>query len=249
MVTYENGEKANDIKSYRFCPTVAKMDPQAEATHGISMEQLRGEPTFESKAVEIRDTLAQANSLMGYNLRFDLKMLQAEYCTAGVEPLALAGVAIIDPFFIWDAQRRKCKGERRKLVNAHQVFLGEPMENAHNAAADIIATAHVYNAMVEDFHLAGLDGAAIDRMYRGNKIDFEGKFVRNPQGEVVFNFGQHKGMAVVDPSFKSYLDWMVSRGDFFPDARRIAELARKFSTDKDTFNATIGDSHRQHVLA
>jgi DNA polymerase-3 subunit epsilon len=52
-------------------------------------------------------------------------------------------------------------------------------------------------------------------------IDLAGRMVRNNKGEIIFNFGKHKGK-LVDKVFAdepAYYDWMMN-GDFPLDTKR-----------------------------
>ena len=140
---YEKGE-LKDTVTKLFKPTIA-INPGAQRVHGISMEKLQNEPYFKSNAAEIRDIFSKADGLMGYNVGFDISVIQAEFERAGIPKLDLNNVAIYDAYLIWT------KHEGRSLSHAVERFLGKPMEGAHDALADITATANVFDKMVEEF--------------------------------------------------------------------------------------------------
>jgi DNA polymerase-3 subunit epsilon len=52
-------------------------------------------------------------------------------------------------------------------------------------------------------------------------VDLAGRMVKNQKGIVVFNFGKHKGKAVLDvlKDEPSYYDWMM-QGEFPLDTKR-----------------------------
>jgi len=213
---YEKGE-LKDTVTKLFKPTIA-INPGAQRVHGISMEKLQNEPYFKSNAAEIRDIFSKADGLMGYNVGFDISVIQAEFERAGVPKLDLNNVAIYDAYLIWT------KHEGRSLSHAVERFLGKPMEGAHDALADITATANVFDKMVDEFSLNDHTEKDFTAIFKGNKIDFGGTF-RWEDGEIVLGIGKHKGTRAVDVASKNnYLQWIM-KSDFPSDAKAIARKA------------------------
>lgn len=72
------------IDSYikRFDPQ-CPIDPKAQAVHGISYEDLAGEPTFESQAKDIAERLASCDLLVAHNIAFDGPFVTHELVSAG----------------------------------------------------------------------------------------------------------------------------------------------------------------------
>ncbi len=213
---YENGELKNPVTKL-FKPTIP-INPGAQRVHGISMEKLQNEPYFKSDAAEIRDIFSKAEGLMGYNVGFDISLIQAEFERSGIPPLDLSNVAIYDAYLIWT------KHEGRSLSHAVERFLGKPMEGAHDALADITATVNVFDKMVDEFSLNEYNGKDFTAVFKGNKIDFGGTF-RWEDGEIVLGIGKHKGTRAVDVASKNnYLQWIM-KSDFPSDAKAIARKA------------------------
>jgi DNA polymerase III epsilon subunit-like protein len=73
------------------------MSPCVQEIHGISMDMLATERTFQEAAGEIRRLLADASHWMGYNVQFVIAMLQAELERAGEEPLKITHIGLFDP--------------------------------------------------------------------------------------------------------------------------------------------------------
>src|SRR5215207_3055129 len=69
---------AASSRIWRFKPSVP-INPGAQAVHGISMEDLAGCPSFGACAEEIVEVFTAAEVVIGYNLAFDIDMLQSEY--------------------------------------------------------------------------------------------------------------------------------------------------------------------------
>ncbi|MBA2538932.1 MAG: 3'-5' exonuclease [Deltaproteobacteria bacterium] len=144
-------------RTWRIRPSVA-IQPGAQAVHGISKGDLEGCPSFPEVAQEIAAVFATADIIVGYNVAFDIAMLQAEYSRlAETHPagraLDLAGKQIVDALRLW----QKC--EPRSLQHAHQRFVGDQFAAAHSARADVAATGRVLAGMLKHF---GLDEPRVD---------------------------------------------------------------------------------------
>jgi DNA polymerase III subunit epsilon len=208
---------------WRIRPSVP-IQPEAQAVHGISMEELAGCPGFGEVAGEVRQVLEGARVLIGYNLAFDIGMLQAEFERLG-QSLELHEKVIVDAFRLW----QQC--EPRSLQHAHQRFVGDAFAEAHSAAADVAATGRVLRGMLEMFGLAGRDWSSIAEVCepeRGSWIGPTHHVRWSPEGRAVLGFGKHAGQpleALARSEDGSYLRWMLSRGDFPPHVREICTRA------------------------
>jgi DNA polymerase-3 subunit epsilon len=127
------------------CP----IHPGAQAVHGISMEDLEGCPSFGDVARDIREVIDGARVLIGYNLAFDIEMLQAELARVGLPPIDFTGKQLVDPLRLW----QRC--EPRSLQAAHRRFVGQEFAAAHSASADVAATGRVLRGMLSHFNLGG----------------------------------------------------------------------------------------------
>ena len=139
---------------WRMKPAVP-IHPAAQAVHGITMADLAACPAFAAYAEEIANVFAGADVIVGYNLSFDIDMLQAEYARIGKPLLDLAGKKIVDALRLW----QQC--EPRSLMHAHQRFVGAEFEAAHTARADVRATGRVLAGMLKHFELEDQDWEAI----------------------------------------------------------------------------------------
>jgi DNA polymerase-3 subunit epsilon len=208
---------------WRIRPSVP-IQPEAQAVHGISMEELAGCPGFGEVAGEVRQVLEGARVLIGYNLAFDIGMLQAEFERLG-QSLELHEKVIVDAFRLW----QQC--EPRSLQHAHQRFVGDAFAEAHSAAADVAATGRVLRGMLQMFGLAGRDWSSIAEVCepeRGSWIGPTHHVRWSPEGRAVLGFGKHAGQPLdllARAEDGSYLRWMLSRGDFPPHVREICTRA------------------------
>ena len=59
---------------------------------------------------------------------------------------------------------------------------------------------------------------------QNRNVDLAGRIIRNEEGVVVFNFGQHKGKSVEEVLTKTpqYLDWIMGR-DFAEDTKNVLQ--------------------------
>ena len=205
-------------KTWRMRPQV-EIQPGAQAVHGISKEELADCPLFVEIADELREVFAAADMLVGYNLRFDIEMLQAEYGRLGQAPVDLSNKLIVDPFRLW----QQC--EPRSLMDAHRRFAGGEFEAAHSASADVAATGRVLQGMVQSFDLAEDWEAIADICEPDRKYWIEGtRHLRwNEQGRIELGFGKSAGTLLSEIAAgpdASYLRWIVDKD--FPDHVREA---------------------------
>jgi len=139
---------------WRIRPAVP-IDPAAQAVHGISMDDLAACPTFAEVADEIAAAFANVDVFVGYNLMFDIDMLNAELARVGKPAIDLEGKLIVDALRLWQ------QFEPRSLQGAHQRFVGDSFAAAHSASADVAATSRVLSGMLRAFGLGGQDWAKI----------------------------------------------------------------------------------------
>jgi DNA polymerase III subunit epsilon len=185
--------------------------PQATAVHGITDEDVRGEPPFERLAKGFAQFLEDAD-LGGFGVsRFDLPLLLAEFRRADVS-FSLEGRSVIDAQVIF--HRR----EPRDLAAACRFYLGRGLEGAHDSAVDAAAARDVLHAQLERYPDLPADPAALSASLRDAAwVDGEGKLML-VGSEVVVNFGSRRGrslreLATSDPD---YLRWILD-SDFSPE--------------------------------
>ena len=229
---YQDGDLKDGVTKL-FRPTIP-ISPGAQRVHGISMEMLADEPLFAEDAAEYREIFAAADGFMGYNVGFDLTVLQAELRRSGLSELDLSQVAIYDAYLIWT------KHEGRSLSHAVERFLGHEMESAHDAMADITATVGVFDKMVEEFDLSELDAKQFTAIFKREKVDFGGTF-RWEEGEVVLGIGKHRGHKATDVGRNTtYLQWLIG-ADFPPDAKAVAKQAILLHAQPQSFRDWVVD--------
>jgi DNA polymerase-3 subunit epsilon len=195
--------------------------PEATRVHGISDDDVRGQPTFPALAPELLEYLADAD-LGGFNiLRFDGPLLAREFADAGLD-LGLEHRRVLDVMTIF---HRK---EPRDLSAAVRFYLGRELAGAHSASADTEAALEVLDAQLgryPDLPRGVDDLARWCRQAPADAADRSGKFVWRG-GRVVLSFGKHQGKSLQEMAREQpgYLEWIL-KSDFPADARRLVEEA------------------------
>ena len=217
-----------EARTWRIRPEVP-IHPEAAAVHGITMEDLASCPLFSAVVSEFLPLIATADVVVGYNVAFDLDMIQAEFARAGIPPLSLTGKQIVDVLRLWHHV------EPRTLVAAHAKFCGEALVDAHQATVDVAATARVLSSMLAAFGLSEKPWPEIATISDpfANRAAWIGPSPHiqwDASGAAVFGFGKYKGQQV-GHSDGGFLRWVLAK-DFPPHVKNICKVAlerrRKF---------------------
>ena len=133
--------------------------------------------------------------------------------------------------------------EPRNLRAAYRFYCGgEDFENAHSAEADTLATYEVLKAQLDRYQepdkyreqVLKNDVASLSAFVGKKYVDFSGHLILDDQGEVVVNFGKHKGKTArkvweTDPS---YFAW-IQQGSFTLDTKaQFARLEEQFKRER-----------------
>jgi len=184
-------------------PTIP-IPPSVTAVHGITDEMVKNEPTFKDKAQSIVNFLSGCD-IAGYNIiAFDLPMLLEELGRVGVE-FDYSRVNLIDVMLIYKRLRP------RTLQAAFEEFVGGERQGQHNALSDTDATIAVMEGIllteptVGDTPCKWMDFT----VNRETLVDLSGKFIRDKDGSILFNFGPQKGNKVIDNM--GMLKWMFGK--------------------------------------
>lgn len=205
----------------RFNPGIP-IPPEATAVHGITDEDVTGEPPFSSTARSLVELL-EGCDLGGFNIRrFDLPMLLAEFKRAGV-PFSIQGRRLIDAQTIFHRE------EPRDLSAAARFYLGREHREAHTALGDIRTSVAVLAAQLERYpHLPrDLDGL---HAYCDEASPFQTEVDRWFQvrdGDLVFRRGKHRGETLreVAATAPDYLQWMLGAEDMDEEVLQVVRSA------------------------
>jgi DNA polymerase-3 subunit epsilon len=174
--------------------------------HGITNERAKECPTFKELAVQVATFIGNSD-LAGFNSnKFDIPVLAEEFLRVGVD-FDLSNRAFIDVQNIFH------KMEQRTLVAAYKFYCEKDLTNAHDAMFDTVATWEVLEKQIEKYNLNSDVNRLADLSRAGNhKIaDMAGRIAINTKGEVIYNFGKHKGKTVeqISKSEPGYYGWML----------------------------------------
>jgi DNA polymerase-3 subunit epsilon len=188
--------------------------------HGIYDADVEDEPTFASKAKELADKFTGCD-FGGFNSnKFDFPMLVEEFLRSQVD------FETENRKFV-DAQRIFHMMEQRNLSAAYKFYCDKNLENAHSAMADTQATYEVLLAQIERYENLENDIEQLHSMSgQSNNVDLAGRIVYNDKKVPVFNFGKHKGRAVLDV-FKTepaYYQWMMDNDFPLETKRKLTKI-------------------------
>lgn len=202
--------------------------------HGITNEKVKDAPTFSQLAPKLIDFIKNAD-LAGYNSnKFDIPLLAEELLRIESD------FDLTEKKFI-DVQNIFHKMEQRTLAAAYQFYCDKEIKNAHSALADTKATWEVLQAQLEKYQDLKSDVAFLADFSKGGQldlVDFAGRLAKNEKGEVVYNFGKHKGKTVEEISEQEpgYYGWFISEATDFPKLTKQKlkqEMDRIKSKQKD----------------
>lgn len=212
-------DKSRTMMLQRFYPEMP-IPPSSTEIHGITDEMVKNEPTFREKAKEVAAFFSNCD-LAGYNIaKFDIPMLVEELLRAGLEENPFEKVRIIDSLSIY------FKKEPRNLAAALKFYANEEIVNAHSAEADVEATIKVLNGQLEKYKDLNPTAEGLHEFsYQENDfLDYDRKFARDKNGEIVFMFGKNKGMRVAENL--GMVKWMLDK-DFSEHTKFIARKILK----------------------
>lgn len=209
------------------------ISPEASKVNGVTDDMLVDSPTFFEIADEVAEWLKDSD-LAGFNSsKFDLPMLSEEF-----ERVRLAGkdlkVDLHAPVMV-DVQSIYHAKEPRNLRAAYRFYCGgEDFDNAHTAEADTIATLEVLKAQLDRYEDLKNDVKALSAYVPKKYVDFSGHLIYDDKGEILVNFGKHKGKTArqVFETDPSYYAW-VQNGTFTLDTKaQFAKLEEKFKFER-----------------
>lgn len=203
LKVHPNGKE--EIKTKRINPEM-QIPESASAIHGIYDEDVKDCPTFKQIAKSLAQHM-EGCDLAGFNSsRFDIPLLAEEFLRAGVD-IDFTKRKMIDVQIIFH------KKEQRTLEAALKFYCDKNLENAHSAEADTRATYEVLKAQLDRYPDLenNMDTLAKEYSFFNNNVDLAGRMIYDENGVEVFNFGKHKGKAVVEVLKKepSFYAWMM----------------------------------------
>lgn len=214
--TKVHGITDETIKSCRTCGYFMSAHPVSRSE--ITLEpcsEFKPVPRFRDLAPNLAKGLAGCD-FAGKNVRFDLRILAAEFARARTE-WSYAGARIVD------ADRLEQLAVPRDLGSLHEKYAGKKHDGAHGALSDVRAAATVIAGQLATYPNLPRD---LDRLHEAQWpgwLDGEGSF-RVVGGVPTVMFGKHRGtpMRAVPVD---YFDWLL-RNDFPSDVKALAANAK-----------------------
>jgi DNA polymerase-3 subunit epsilon len=184
--------------------------PESSAIHGITDLEVAMAPRLGDIAMEVLGELAGCD-LAGFNcLRFDVPMLAEELHRVGCH-WDHTNLRVVD------VQRIFHKKEPRDLSAALRFYCGREHAGAHNALADVQATADVLLAQLERYGdlPASVEGLGELSGDRDRTPDAAGKLMFDDHGRVCLGFGKYRGWTLenIGRNDPGYMQWLMTKAE------------------------------------
>lgn len=162
---------------------------EASSVNSICDDDVKDKPKFAEVAQVILDFMKGCD-VGGYNvMSFDIPFLIEELNRVGLK-FRYSNRRIVDAFKIL------IKAEPRDLSHIYENFTGKPMENAHAAYDDSLASAEIAFRQMGKYNLPTVQELAA--YGTEGMVDASGFFKRDKNNTIVFAIGKYKGRSVVD---------------------------------------------------
>jgi len=216
---------------------------------GISNDDVKDKPTFKQIAPTLEAEFKGCD-FAGFNSNhYDVPMLAEEFLRSGID-FDFSKCRLID------AQSIYHKLERRNLAAAYKFYCGRNMEDdfeAHRADQDTEATYRVLMGELDKYSAENEPDASrqlkndveflADFSKMNDNVDFAGRIIwadkKDRSGQTItgadgkperietFNFGKHKGRAVIDVIRfdPGYYSWIM-QGDFTRNTKQVLTRIR-----------------------
>lgn len=196
---------------------------EACAVHGISDLAVAQQPRFGQVAKSLRGLL-DGCWWAGYNvLGFDVPILLGEFERVGVP--APKPLGVIDVFRLARLVIPPSPGKRMRLEDVVQAVVGVPMEGAHDALQDVLATANVLDCLVaQEKIIDTLETLARHSAHPPNWVSKGGEIICS-SGKPAFGFGRHAGRTLVQVKkmWPDYLAWVLDQERFGEDVKVLVK--------------------------
>ena len=214
------------------------IEVEAMSVHGITPQDLADKPTFAQVAPQLFDFIGSAD-MGGYNsARFDVPMLMEEFARVGID-------FDVSQRRMIDVQRIFYKMEPRTLRAALKFYCQRDIEDAHDALADVRATADVFKGQLEFYagkNLHDEDGNVVETPIQNDiqvlheftndlrMVDVTQKMKVDHNGVIVFNFGkyQNQPVAATLAKDKQYYHWILDKEFSAQVKQTVRKLVKEF---------------------
>jgi len=150
---WDGGADVKSRQSFKCMPTI-EWKSEWHDKHNLAMEDIDGLPSLDAEIFQpFIEAADSADIFLGYNIDFDLTVVERELERLGLENSYISSKPFIDPMIIWN------KSEGHRLIHAYKRWKGSELENAHDAEEDVSGTVAIIPPMLEEF---GLNNLTID---------------------------------------------------------------------------------------
>ncbi|MEA3503758.1 MAG: DNA polymerase III subunit alpha [Bacteroidota bacterium] len=148
----ENGE-LKEVKNFIIKPEGYTIPYSAAKVHGITTDKAETEGVaLEYVLNEFNKSLQEVEFVVGHNISFDINISGAEFYRKNIAT-PIMEMSSLDTM---DTSTNYCKllggrgggFKRPKLIELHKFLFNEPFDEAHNASADVEATARCFFELV-----------------------------------------------------------------------------------------------------
>lgn len=180
--------------SYIIQPDGFDIPFNAEQIHGISTKRAQEEGIQLSEVMKtfIKD-LDRTKLLVGHNIEFDINIIGAEYIRQSLQPDFFLSLERLDTG-IASTEYCQLKGgiggrlKMPRLNELHQKLFGKDIEDAHDAAYDVDATARSFFGLIKENVVSPLDDTPItDIEYEEPSLDAGNSTKREKVEETDYN--------------------------------------------------------------
>ena len=156
------GERV-DTQTWLIDPGI-EIPARATEVHGITTEQARAEGVAPEGALEeiataLTEALAAGVPVVGFNVQYDLSILDAELARHGLRTLGErlpGGVRpVVDPLVLDRHLDKYRKGPRKLIDMCHIYVVSVDAESLHAADADVLATLDLVHAIADRYPTVG----------------------------------------------------------------------------------------------
>ena len=158
----DNGKLINN-KSFLIKPVDYDIPYESEKVHGISTELAKQDGVDLSDVIDkFLFDLDKAKYLVGHNVKFDINIIAAELYRLGIVS-KFSDLKVIDTCTETTANLCKIKGGRAgkfkypTLIELYDFLFNDSFDQAHNASADVEATARSFFELIRSNILSNID--------------------------------------------------------------------------------------------
>lgn len=200
FIKYSPNEKKRQVLQGLVNP-LSPIPPGATEVNGITNEMVKDAPRFSQVYQNILEFIDGCD-LAGHNInRFDVLVLYNHFSDQGID-WDVEGIHFVDTMAIFT------KREPRTLTAALLFYCNEELVDAHNAQADVLASAKVLAGQYNKYPTLPVSVAELAAECKmNNNVDLAGTIIRDENNVLRFGIGKHKGEKVVD--YSDYARWML----------------------------------------